>query len=227
VVSARSRDGTTRSVPSSAAALEVARLRAGALGRRFAVSDLDDVLVAGAVAYARSYQGAFPFMVMMRRASHRPLSASQIVGVLNCLRADVLHEGPSRQVEIAGVPDGAYAVENLSGGITFLRFARVAAGPRTGCVLVEQEVGDDLRARGYQRPGGLYRGLLAELVAAVAADPLAAATRYGKERRVCGLCGRRLTSNESRGRGLGPVCCARLAANRTTVVRRVAETTAK
>ena len=82
-------------------------------------------------------------------------------------------------MDIAGVPDGAYAVENLGGGITFLRFARVAAGPRTGWVLVEQEVGDDLRARGYQRPGASYRGLLAELVAAVVADPPAAAARYG------------------------------------------------
>lgn len=215
MVVARPGDGTTRSVPVSAAALDAARLRAGALGRRFAVADLDDVLVAGAVAYARSYQGAFPFMVMMRRASRRPLSASQTVGVLNCLRADVLHQGPSRQVDVAGVPDGAYAVKNLGGGITFLRFARVAAGPRTGWVLVDQEVGDDRRARGYQRPGGSYRGLLAELVAAVVADPLAAAARYGQERRVCGLCGRRLTATESRGRGLGPVCCARLAADRT------------
>ena len=212
MVSARSRDGTTRSVPVSAAALDAARLRAGALGRRFTVADLDDVLLAGAVAYARSYQGSFPFMAMMRRASHRPLSKAQTVGVLNCLRADVLHQGPSRQVELAGVADGAYAVENLSGGITFLRFARVAAGPRTGWVLVDQEVGDDLRARGHQRPGASYRGLLAELVAAVVADPFAAAARYGQERRVCGLCGRRLTATESRGRGLGPVCCARLAA---------------
>ncbi len=211
--------GTSRTVPASAAAIDAARLRAAALGRRFAVTDLDDVLVAGAAAYARSYQGAFPFMVMMRRASRRPLSEAQTLGVLNCLRADVLHQGPSRQVDISGVPDGAYAVENLGGGITFLRFARVVAGPRTGWVLVDQEVGEDRRARGYQRPGGSYRGLLAELVAAVVADPLAAAARYGRECRVCGLCGHQLTSARSRDRGLGPVCCARVAADRTTVVR--------
>ena len=212
MVAAKPGDGTTRSVPVSTAALDAARLRAGALGRRFAIADLDDVLVAGAVAYARSYRGAFPFMAMMRRASHRPLSKAQVVGVLNCLRADVLHQGPGRQVDIAGLTDGAYAVENLSGGITFLRFARVAAGPRTGWLLVDQEVGDDRRARGLQRPGGSYRGLLAELVAAVVTDPVAAAARYGRERQVCGLCGRGLTSTESRGRGVGPVCGARLAA---------------
>lgn len=193
------------------AALEASRLRACALGRRFATDDLDEVLLAGAVAYARTYAGAFPFMVMMRRVSRRGLSQAQAIGVLNCLRADVLHSEPRRQVDVAGVPDGCYAVENLGGGISFFRFSRATAGSRVGWVIVEQMAGDDARPRGHQRPGGSYRGLLAELVAAVAADPLAAAVRYGHERRICGVCGHQLTATESRGRGIGPVCGARLA----------------
>ncbi|MGH9179561.1 MAG: hypothetical protein ACRD0N_13530, partial [Acidimicrobiales bacterium] len=41
MVAAKPGDGTTRSVPvTAAAALDAARLRAGALGRRFAVADL-------------------------------------------------------------------------------------------------------------------------------------------------------------------------------------------
>lgn len=192
-------------------ALEASRLRACAVGRRFVADDLDEVLLAGAVAYAGTYAGAFPFMVMMRRVSRRGLSQAQAVGVLNCLRADVLHHEPRRQVDIAGVPDGCYAVENLGGGITFFRFSRATAGSRVGWVIVEQMTGDDLRLRGHQRSGGAYRGLLAELVAAIAADPLAAAVRYGQERRTCGVCGHQLTAADSRDRGIGPVCGARLA----------------
>lgn len=194
------------------AALEASRLRACALGRRFVADDLDEILLAGAVAYARTYTGAFPFMVMMRRVSRRGLSQAQAVGVLNCLRADVLHSEPRRQVDITDVPDGCYAVENLGGGISFFRFDRATAGPRAGWVIVEQMAGDDLRPRGHQRPGRSYRGLLAELVAAVAADPVAAAIRFGKERRICGVCGHQLTAADSRERGIGPVCGARLAA---------------
>ncbi|MGH9151379.1 MAG: hypothetical protein ACRD03_03010 [Acidimicrobiales bacterium] len=56
--------------------------------------------------------------------------------------------------------------------------------------MFDQLAGDEVRPRGHQRPGRGLPGLAAELVAAVAADPLAAAARYGRERRICGICGR-------------------------------------
>lgn len=40
-------------------------------------------------------------------------------------------------------------------------------------------------------------------------DPRAAAILFGKETRRCGICGRRLTKQESRELGIGPICAAR------------------
>lgn len=47
-------------------------------------------------------------------------------------------------------------------------------------------------------------------LAAIAKDPLAAAKLYGLEFKRCGVCGRGLTKDESRERGIGPVCASNL-----------------
>ena len=44
-------------------------------------------------------------------------------------------------------------------------------------------------------------------IAAVGAE--AASARYGHEIGECGICGRQLTNDESRARGIGPVCAAK------------------
>lgn len=46
----------------------------------------------------------------------------------------------------------------------------------------------------------------AAALVAIAADPLAAAVRYGKLTGRCACCGRELTDPESVARGIGPVC---------------------
>ena len=43
----------------------------------------------------------------------------------------------------------------------------------------------------------------------IAKDPATAAARYGLEFKKCGICGRGLTNDESRERGIGPVCAER------------------
>jgi hypothetical protein len=43
----------------------------------------------------------------------------------------------------------------------------------------------------------------------IAADPEAAASLFGHEYGRCGICGRGLTNDESRARGIGPVCARR------------------
>jgi hypothetical protein len=44
----------------------------------------------------------------------------------------------------------------------------------------------------------------------IAKDPTAAAAMFGHEFKRCGICGRGLTKDESRERGIGPVCAERL-----------------
>lgn len=200
---------SSRPVGCDLAALEACRLRAAALERRFGADDIDAVAVAGAHAYLSTYDGDFAFLVDLRRRVTRGLSAAQVVAVLNCLRAEV-RRGERPRVELGAVPAGCYAVDNLGGGVSFFRVLRPSAGPRAGWAVVEQFAGDELLPRGHQRPGAGYRGLLADLVAAIAADPEAAAARYGRERRTCGLCGHQLTTPDSRARGFGPVCAARV-----------------
>lgn len=48
-----------------------------------------------------------------------------------------------------------------------------------------------------------------EVALKIAENPNAAATKYGHEIGRCGICGRRLTRQESRDRGIGPVCAER------------------
>lgn len=205
----------TRTDLAADAAVAATRARAAELGRRFTGADLDMELRGGALAYAMAYQGAFEFMVQMHQRSARGLSDGQIVGVLNCLRAEVLRRQPGQTgPDLSGVPDGCYAVANSTSALSFLRVSRPGAGRFAGAVIIDQITGDELRRRGHQPPGGRYRGSLEALVAALAADPLGAAIAYGRERRSCGLCGRPLTAEHSREAGIGPVCGGRLAAVR-------------
>lgn len=44
----------------------------------------------------------------------------------------------------------------------------------------------------------------------IAADPMAAAALFGHEYKRCGVCGRGLTNDDSRARGIGPVCAGNL-----------------
>lgn len=48
------------------------------------------------------------------------------------------------------------------------------------------------------------------IIDAIAADPLAAATLYGKTTGRCGICSRELSNPESIERGIGPVCASRI-----------------
>jgi hypothetical protein len=49
-----------------------------------------------------------------------------------------------------------------------------------------------------------------ELLEKIAKNPQKAAARFGWEFKRCGICGRGLTKDESRERGIGPVCAERL-----------------
>lgn len=215
--------------------------RACELGRRLGIEDIDDSLRAAAVAYARSYRGDFAFMKEMSVAAERGLSDRQIVAVLNCLWAETHAHQPHEQskearergrerrgVDLVSLADGCYAAPDRNGELMFFRIERPASGRWSGWVLVDQILGgDNKRPQGYQRPGGVYRGPVEHLLAAVPADPIGASARYGRELGVCGLCGRTLTVAGSRAMGIGPTCAKRLSAGLHTLAPALAGRTAR
>ncbi len=101
--------------------------------------------------------------------------------------------------EYPDVPAGRYAVDNADGR---LGFYHVQHGKRkwTGKVFVKHHVAGQEDQRMSAAAG---RTILARIQAD---GPEAASARYGHELGHCGLCGRELTNEDSRARGIGPVC---------------------
>lgn len=99
------------------------------------------------------------------------------------------------------VPAGRYAVE-INDTLAFIKVERPEEGRWAGYTFVTRQLSEDFVRMSRQR-------------AAVALDAIRAAgfqeamTRYGHELGVCGECGRKLTNEESRAAGIGPVCRAK------------------
>lgn len=98
------------------------------------------------------------------------------------------------------IPKGRYAVETDEGHLAFYQ-VRV----REGKMAVYLQTSDELR----KLPGGTALAVLCKIEAAGIEEAM---TRYGKELRICGapMCGRTLTNEESRERGIGPVCATKM-----------------
>ena len=103
------------------------------------------------------------------------------------------------------VPAGRYAIDtqvHAVNGTAFYRVDRPTEGKWAGRVFVKQLIGPE-----EQRLSQKQGGAIIAAIARVGAE--AAAARYGHEIGECGLCGRRLTNDESRARGIGPICAAK------------------
>lgn len=104
------------------------------------------------------------------------------------------------------VPAGRYAVATEDGATNALAFYKVdrpTEGRWAGYTFVKLIVSDD-----EQR---LSRAASQAVLAKIAeAGPAEASALYGHEIGSCGVCGRTLTNDESRARGIGPVCQARV-----------------
>lgn len=96
---------------------------------------------------------------------------------------------------------GHFAIE-ADGTLKFLVVKELLAGRHAGRVFVDS-MGSDT-AYPVKAPATLTAYLTAVL-----ADPKAAAKRYADELDVCSDCGRTLTNDESRARGIGPECWAK------------------
>lgn len=112
---------------------------------------------------------------------------------------DVARNGmPSAEV----VPAGRYAVDTGEGAVNAVAFFKVdrpTEGRWAGKVFVKHLVGGDEHRMSWQ-------ATVAVLDKIAAAGAESAAARYGHELGECGMCGRTLTNDESRARGIGPRC---------------------
>lgn len=124
-----------------------------------------------------------------------------------------LDDGKSRElgfVSVGGreVPQGKYAIRtgDLPAGDWANDIALfnlyVAQGDDGPFYSLKMYVSDDLVR--------IATPLQAEVLKLVAKDPAAASALYGLHRVRCGICNRKLTADESRERGIGPVCAERL-----------------
>ena len=109
---------------------------------------------------------------------------------------------PLRRVTLAPgspqFPEGRYALKSPDGDIRFFAVRAVQNGPEQGRLYVRTLASDS------EYPVTQAQGAM--ILAEIAKDPEAASLLYGKEVKVCGLCGRTLTKAESRERGIGPDC---------------------
>lgn len=122
---------------------------------------------------------------------------------------DALKSLPKPQVPAApavDVPAGRYAVATEDGATNALAFYRVdrpTEGRWAGYTFVKLIVSD-----GEQR---LSRAASQAVLAKIAeAGPAEASAAYGHEIGSCGVCGRTLTNDESRARGIGPLCIEKM-----------------
>ena len=91
-----------------------------------------------------------------------------------------------------------YALE-VDGVTKFYRVSRPTAGKWAGRTFLEVQASEEYHAI---RNWDTARTVLEQ----IAANPEAASARYGLKIKRCGICSRKLTKEESRERGIGPIC---------------------
>lgn len=176
-----------------------------ALGRKVELYDLSPAMLAEATRYARSYHGAFEYMIDMRIAAQgrRGLSDRQAKGVLNCWRAELVRNAKAEQAPAGDkVTEPGYYSD---GETTYL--------------VVENQAGTRVYAKRLHLPapgqGGrakwLYDGGAILRLTADQQLTIEEAARLGHLHGFCMVCGIRLDKPASVLAGIGPVCSKRLA----------------
>lgn len=110
-------------------------------------------------------------------------------------------------LDLSGLHGGYYAVRTED-GVKFFKVdvIRDENNKWNGWVFVRAQASDDLYRIGSQKPGETYMGKSADVLAEIVKDEQAAFALYGHELGKCGVCGRTLTDEDSRRKGIGPVC---------------------
>lgn len=95
-----------------------------------------------------------------------------------------------------------YALLNTAGDPVFYRVRRPITGKYAGRTYVDRYSSDSVVRMPW--------GEAADVLDAIARNPLQSAILYGQRTERCGICHRKLTKKESRERGIGPVCASRM-----------------
>ncbi len=107
---------------------------------------------------------------------------------------------------VADVPAGRYALRNApqcSNEVTFFEVNRPTEGRWAGRTFLSMLSSDErLPVKDPQKR--------ATILGLIARDTLGAMKLFGRETEHCGMCGRRLTNDESRALGIGPICAEKL-----------------
>lgn len=100
---------------------------------------------------------------------------------------------------MARIADGHYALTFSNDVTRFFKVSSPTKGKWAGRTFVDMQAGDEY----YPVRDAAKRTTVLRLISA---DPLAALAHYGHKIGRCGICNRTLTNEESRARGIGPVC---------------------
>jgi hypothetical protein len=132
--------------------------------------------------------------------SDGPISKALASSAIECLLKIKVAKPASPQAP--QVADGSYAL-NTDDVDHPVRFFEVKAGRKPGVVFVDEYASDNrYPVRDAQRR--------TMILTAIAADPFEAGKRYADEFGHCARCHRGLTDQDSRDRGYGPDCWAKL-----------------
>jgi hypothetical protein len=123
--------------------------------------------------------------------------ASRIIdGLKACPKKAVSRDWPD-------VPAGRYAVvDPMDDVLKFYRVDKPTEGKWTGYTFLNVYASDEqhpIKNTEHKK----------SIMSEIAKGPEAAMIRYGMEIGRCGICGRTLTREESRERGIGPICAAK------------------
>lgn len=128
-------------------------------------------------------------LLATRAHDHGELDLDAVTFAQASAMIDTLSRAPRATAPEHGIREGRYAYQPVDGPASFYRVSR------TGRIYIQ--------AGPAEHP---YRGRLNAALEWIKANPRDAAALYGQLLEHCGRCGRELTDEDSRARGLGPDC---------------------
>lgn len=124
--------------------------------------------------------------------------ASTIISLL--LQQEKVKAAPAQG--LPDLPAGRYAVNNADGELRFYRLDKPTDGKWAGSIFLSVMASDEkYPIRDFNSKKSIMEK--------IAENPQEAMNRYGEEIGACGVCGRTLTNQDSRARGIGPICAAK------------------
>jgi len=113
------------------------------------------------------------------------------------------HEYPDASLPVPAGRYGIHTKDDAANKLAFYVVDRPEEGKWAGKVFVSMLISDN-----KQRLPFAIQAAVLRKIAAVGAET--ASATYGWEFKRCGVCGRGLTNDDSRERGIGPVCAAKM-----------------